>query len=33
MFADEAGGNLCHVKFFEDGVTSPVSVSQTNVDV
>ncbi|XP_022875427.1 uncharacterized protein LOC111393891 [Olea europaea var. sylvestris] len=30
MFADEAGGNLCHVKFFEDGVTSPVSVSQTN---
>ncbi|KAL2471764.1 Uncharacterized protein Adt_39900 [Abeliophyllum distichum] len=28
VFADEAGGKLCHVKFFEDGTTSPVSVSQ-----
>ncbi|KAK6115817.1 hypothetical protein DH2020_008086 [Rehmannia glutinosa] len=25
MFADEAGGKLCHVKFFEAGVSSPVS--------
>lgn len=25
MFADEAGRKLCHVKFFDDGVTSPVS--------
>ncbi|CAI9771437.1 unnamed protein product [Fraxinus pennsylvanica] len=25
VFADEAGGNLCHVKYFEDGITSPVS--------
>ncbi|KAK6115364.1 hypothetical protein DH2020_007633 [Rehmannia glutinosa] len=25
MFADEAGGELCHVKFYEDGLTSPVT--------
>ncbi|KAI3464975.1 hypothetical protein Pfo_021638 [Paulownia fortunei] len=25
MFADETGGKLCYVKFFEDGTTSPVS--------
>ncbi|PIN08866.1 hypothetical protein CDL12_18552 [Handroanthus impetiginosus] len=25
IFADEAGGKLCHIRFFEDGVTSPVS--------
>ncbi|KAL6504680.1 hypothetical protein OROHE_023438 [Orobanche hederae] len=24
VFADEAGGELCHVKFFEDGATPPV---------
>ncbi|KAK4434515.1 hypothetical protein Salat_0614300 [Sesamum alatum] len=25
MFADEAGGKLCHIKLFEDGNTSPLS--------
>ncbi|KAL0366115.1 UNVERIFIED_CONTAM: hypothetical protein Sradi_3501600 [Sesamum radiatum] len=25
IFADEAGGKLCHVKLFEDGITSPLS--------
>lgn len=24
VFADEAGGKLCHVKFFDDVVVSPV---------
>ncbi|KAL2455011.1 uncharacterized protein Fot_55087 [Forsythia ovata] len=28
MFADEAGGKLCHVKFFEDDVTCQVSDSK-----
>lgn len=25
MFADEAGGKLCHVRFFDDDTASPSS--------